>query len=64
MPDTSLLFFSQRRRLAALYQKWCRDNQIKDCPESLIAFLQGNDIINGAKAVAYLDEKKGVNTDV
>ena len=64
MLDVPFLLFSQRRRLNALYQKWCRDNLIKDCPESLIAFLQCNGLLKHRKVIAYLEEKKGVNTDV
>lgn len=64
MPDAPFLVFSQRRRLAALYQKWCRDNMVKDCPESVMVFLQGHGLLDKGKALAYLEENKGVNTDV
>lgn len=64
MPDTPLLLFSHRRRLSALYQKWCRDNLIKDCPESLIAFLHEKGLLKERKVQAYLEEQKGVNADV
>lgn len=64
MPDVPFLVFSQRRRLAALFEKFCRDKQIKNCPESVIAFLQGNGLLDKGKCIEYLEEKKGVNTDV
>lgn len=64
MSDVPFLAFSQRRRLAALFEKFCRDNQVKNCTESVIAFLQGNGLLDKGKCIEYLEEKKGVNTDV
>lgn len=38
--------------------------KIVNCPESVIAFLQGNGLLDKGKCIEYLEEKKGVNTDV
>lgn len=52
-----MLFYSQRKALAELYEKWIKENNIKDCPESVVAFLVGNDLMNVENALAFI--KKG-----
>ena len=64
MTETPFLIFSQRRRIAALYQIWCKNNGIKDCPESLICFLQVNGMIDTPKTLDYIEKHKEVNADV
>lgn len=64
MLDVPFLLFSQRRRIADLYRMWCRNNLIKDCPETMIAFLQENNLIDKGNALQFIESKKGVNTNV
>lgn len=35
-----MILFSNRVKLASEYKKWAMENNILDCPESVIAFIQ------------------------
>lgn len=37
--NDNFLFFSDRQKLAELYEDWRRANNVNDCPLSLITFL-------------------------
>ena len=52
-----ILFFNKRKELAEIYEKWVKENNIKDCPESVIAFLYVKDLMNVENALAFI--KKG-----
>ena len=52
----TMLLFRARKALAELYKKWINKNNIKDCPESVIGFLCGNDLINVEKAKAFIEK--------
>lgn len=64
MPENQFLVFSQRRRIATLYQIWCKNNGIKDCPESMVCFLQIHGMIDTNKVLDYIESHKEVSTDV
>ena len=38
---TPHLWFWHRKQIGDMYRQWLTDNGIKDCPESMVAFLQG-----------------------
>lgn len=40
-----MILFSDRVRLASEYKKWAMENNILDCPESVIAFMQRKGVI-------------------
>lgn len=52
--------YSKRKELAKLYEKWIKENNIKDCAESVIAFLYGNNLMNVENAMSFI-EKGGEN---
>lgn len=55
---TELLLFSERRKLAKIYEQWIAENNVKDCAESVIAFLYGYNLLNVENARLFI-EKRG-----
>jgi len=47
------LWFWHRKQIGDMYRQWITDNGIKDCPESMVAFLQG---MGWLKTKEILDE--------
>lgn len=41
-----MLYFSEREKLADLYYKWIKENDIFDCVASVIGFLVSNKLVN------------------
>lgn len=41
-----MLYFSEREKLADLYYKWRKENNILDCAASVITFLVSNKLVN------------------
>ncbi len=52
------LFFSHRKKLAELYDKWRKANNVLDCPFSVITFLVIEGLIDGEKALVLIKESK------
>lgn len=51
-----LLFFSDRLKLEKMFYKWARSQtpMVKECPNSLIAFLEGNGLLNEEKVRHFI----------
>ena len=45
--------FSDRLQIERMYYEWASENKVKDCPSSLVAFLQSMGWINEDKVVEY-----------
>lgn len=52
-----MLFFGQRKVLAEAYKKWIKENDIIDCPESVIAFLTAEDLMNVENVVRFVERR-------
>lgn len=52
------LRFHNRNRLARLYRKWQVENEVFNCPESVIGFLLSNGLINEDAAVKFVEKNK------
>ena len=44
-----MIFYTDRVRIAQEYKVWANENNIKDCAESVIAFLQVKGYLNEDK---------------
>jgi len=65
----NVLWFSHRKKLEILYQKWLADNPtVKDCPFNVISFLEGKGLLKYGRAMRAIkntviptrnDEAKG-----
>ena len=55
-----MLLFQARRKLAMAYDKWVIENGVKDCPFSVVTFLEANGLIKVGKAYEFI---KGGETD-
>lgn len=53
-----LLPFSKRIGLSKEFEKWADDNGVKNCPESVIAFLLINNLLNVDACWEYLSNKE------
>ena len=49
--------FSDRRRLADLFDVWAEENRVAKTPEGVIAFLQVADLLDTEAAKGYIKEK-------
>ena len=49
-----MLWFTQRKALATIYGRWIRENNIKDCPESVIGFLVAKHLIDEDEARKFI----------
>lgn len=50
-----MLYFSQRVKLVDEYKKYLKENEnILDCAENFIAFLQENNLLNEEKCKEFL----------
>lgn len=49
-----MLIFSQRKKLAAKFEQWCKEGDILCCATSMVGFLQGYDLLNEEKVAEYL----------
>lgn len=50
-----MILFSQRKKIATEFEKWCKDNSIPCCAVSMMGFLQGNDLLDEDKLLEYLN---------
>lgn len=58
-----LLFFSDRMKLERIFYKWARSQtpMVKECPNSLIAFLEGNGLLNEEKVRQFIGDSDNGN---
>lgn len=56
--QTPQLLFSHRRKLAAIYRKWCKQNRVDVRLETMIAFLRINGLINIRKTLDFIEWNK------
>lgn len=53
-----MLFFSQRRKIAMLFEDWRKKGEngviAANCPENVLAFLSNNGLLNEEKVQEYL----------
>lgn len=50
-----MLFFNKRRELERQYYDWIRDGNIKDCPFSVITFMDAYELIDEEKVTKFLE---------
>ena len=55
-----MLVFSKRKELTKLYEKWIKENDLKDCTNNFISFLCFNDLLNPEKALSFIAKNGGV----
>lgn len=57
-----MIFFSDRLKLESLFYRWARGHNpmIKECPSSVISFLQSNGLLNEDKVKEFVKEKTEV----
>ena len=53
----ALFLFDKRKKLADLYLKWAKENNVKDCPLSVITFLSINKLLFVDKCKRFLVEE-------
>lgn len=56
-----MLFFNHRRRLAMQFESWCKENGILYCAQSMVAFLQGEGLLDEEKVMEYLKKVEDPN---
>lgn len=49
-----MIWFSHRLRLEKLFEKWCLENNAKNCPQNVVAFLQIHHLIDEEKCLKFL----------
>lgn len=54
-----MLYFSEREKLANLYKKWQKENNILDCAASVIGFLVSNKLVNCDLARELIHKENG-----
>lgn len=52
-----MLFFSKRQQLAEMYEKWAKENNVKDCAMSVISFLYANGLLDDEKSMQFLKRR-------
>lgn len=45
-PQFLFLKFTDRRKLAKMFEEWCRINNVWNCPESFVAWMFIQDYLN------------------
>lgn len=55
------LFFGDRVKLQEMYAKWSYENNVLDCPLSVIGFLESNGLINVEAAAKFIEERTSKN---
>lgn len=51
-----MIHFSERLKFNVLYNKWCSENNVLDCPMSVIVFLQSNGLITEERFKQFLKD--------
>ena len=60
-PEIKHLFYKHRMQLSELYMKWLQRYNILDSSMSVLAFLEGNGLLNREKCLAFIEESEGGN---
>ena len=60
-PEIKHLFYKHRMQLSELYMKWLQQYNILDSSMSVLAFLEGNGLLNREKCLAFIEESEGAN---
>ena len=64
MIKPKVLLFSQRLEIAERFNAWAEANKVSKEPESFLAFLQGNHLINEEAAMLFIEaELENTNTE-
>ncbi len=50
-----MLIFSQRLKLEKIFNKWCEENGVRNCPQNVVAFLDIRGLINEKKFLEFLN---------
>ena len=50
----SMVLFTQRMQIEELYLDWCEDHDVANKPNSMVAFMQGNNWLNEEQIMADL----------
>ena len=50
----SIVFFTQRLQIEELYLDWCKDHGVANKPNSMVAFMEGNNWLNEEQIMADL----------
>lgn len=50
----SMILFTQRMQIEELYLDWCEDHEVANKPNSMVAFMQGNNWLNEEQIMADL----------
>lgn len=58
-----MLVFSERRRLAAMFEKWAEDNDAANSPINVIAYLQTIGAIDNKRAREAIENNGKVRKD-
>ena len=59
--DRQFILYSEREKLAKIYNSWVEKNGVWDCPASFVSFLFANELLNVEKALDFIkreDEKR------
>lgn len=51
-----MIFFSKRRELESRYYEWIKENNVKDCPFSVITYMSIHGLTNDEKILEFLKE--------
>ena len=49
-----MIWFSHRLKFEKLFEKWCLENNAKNCPQNMMAFLDIKNLINEEKCLEFL----------
>ena len=55
-----ILFFSDRVDLEEKFIAWATENNVKNCPQSVVAWLQINGLLNIEKCVEFLGDDRSL----
>ena len=53
-----MLYFSHRKRLARLFEKWAINNNVKICMESMVVYLQINGLIDEGRVIKFVNKSE------
>ena len=58
-----MLFFTDRLKLEKMFYRWARGHEpmIKECPMSVVSFLEGNGLLNEDKVKEFIKEESDDN---
>lgn len=59
VPENGIVFFSARMWIENEFEKWCDENGVKKCPNSLVAFMDMNGWLKDEDIMNDWREQKG-----